>query len=214
MINLSKNKCGGQDAHSALISDLKQVLAKYDDIPTWVQSLTDAIATPIEPINYDAFAVLRQKSEEEQMIADIERHNEIFKQKITEETKQNYKMLASQFEKIGVRVYWLTKEQVASTDREYTHGMKGSNGRIVLAVGDSRVLIDACTKSGGRIVMPYSKRDWYFKYEKRYWCISYLNAQLEPLKELTHGYSYFDTMQDLLDSANFSKMIHYLIGKL
>jgi len=30
MINLSKNKCGGQDALFALIADLKQVMAKID----------------------------------------------------------------------------------------------------------------------------------------------------------------------------------------
>lgn len=39
MINLQKNKCGGQDAHSALISDLKQVLAKYDVSEPYADSL-------------------------------------------------------------------------------------------------------------------------------------------------------------------------------
>jgi hypothetical protein len=43
MINLSKNAVHGQDAHSALISDLKQVLAKHDVSTNFFDEIADQV---------------------------------------------------------------------------------------------------------------------------------------------------------------------------
>lgn len=76
MINLQKNKCGGQDAHSALISDLKQVLAKHEVSTNFFDEIADQVPVgsfDISRLNLADFA--KEINSAVNAEADLNEHN-------------------------------------------------------------------------------------------------------------------------------------------
>ncbi len=210
MINLQKNKCGGQDAHSALIYDLKAVLAKHQEIPDWVDSLAEKIMTEPKRVKFDGVKVIQQMAEEDVILQDLENHNEILKQQFEHECHQYYLNLNEQLSPLGKVLVLFRRNHELQGQNECHYGMSGTHCRIIVMTQRSRILIDCLTDSE-RVTLPYSKRDWFFRKNGKYFCLSYLNHRLPCYRELKPNVNKFESIQELLDSTHFTEMLHYII---
>jgi hypothetical protein len=83
MINLSKNKCGGQDAHSALIADLKQVLQKYEMSASYADQIAGMMPPKIEVgiLDLSPFNMVEEIEAAKIKSARIKQANEISKER-------------------------------------------------------------------------------------------------------------------------------------
>lgn len=212
MINLQKNKCGGQDAHSALIYDLKAVLAKHQEIPDWVDNLAEKIMTEPKRVKFDGVKVIQQMAEEEQMIADIKKHNEVFREQFEYESHQYYLNLKEEMSVLGkVLVSFQTRSQISFPDN--TYGASGVDFRISVAANDKKegkIYIDCYIKSE-RVKLPYSGSESNYKDTEKYFLLCSGNRKLGYFSDLKEGVEKFRTIQELLDSTCFTEMLHFIL---